>query len=289
MAKRTAAERLDEIRRLLEHNRRSMATARQDFDTATRKGQAERASAAKVRIAKYRRLIAAKTTVEAKYAAIASLDPLGARVVEKAHRAKPAPKTEDPAAVKPKRKGKSMPAQAAPQPRAITAAEPVAVRVPAPWAFGHVDQAEMRVTPSIRQLANRGDLDSRQVRAAGWVRSVIEAASASGVSGIDYSAIKVDTSTKGGAPVMDTVVSAMATHRAVCAALGPIGYRVVRAIAYDGRTAAEVAAAWPTAIVTDGCADRRTRDFIGRTFRESMTIIAEQFCSGIDPNGQRKS
>lgn len=168
-------------------------------------------------------------------------------------------------------------------PRPIIAAEPVAVRVPAPWAFGHVDQAEMRVTPSIRQLANRGDLDSRQVRAAGWVRSVIEAASASGVSGIDYSAIKVDTSTKGGAPAMDAVVAGREAHVAVALRLGSIGYHVVRAVAFTGLTLAEVAASWPTATVTGGSADKATRDFIGRTFRESLLIIADEFCSAIDP------
>jgi hypothetical protein len=281
--RRRAAERLADVTRLLERNRRSIARARKDFDIAIRKGQAERASAAKARIAKYRRLIAAKASVEAKYAVIAGLDPLGARVVEKARAAKPKPVAE-PEPPKPKRKGK--PAMPPTTPRPIIAAEPVPVRVPAPWAFGHVDQAEMRVTSSILGLWKRGGITSEQLRAAGWVRSIIEAAGASGVSGIDYSAIKVDTSTKAGAPMMDAVVSARDAHAAVCAALGKDLYTVVYRIAYSGCTIVQVASTWPDATVTDGQVDRRTLDHIARCLRDGLRRVAEDFCSGIDPNRQ---
>jgi len=276
MARKTATERAAAAKKLVDRHSAAVQRARVDLAKAEAAGDDAAIAEARAKVAKATRWRLAARERVARYAPIATLDGIGARVEAKAAAAAPIARAADEAAAKAERQR-----ERAKAPKPISSAS-IVVMVPSPWSK-NLDSAEMRVSNPIKQLARRGDIDKRQARAAAWFRSVVEAAEAGGVGCIDYSAIRVDTSTRGGAPIMDDVLSAMEDHKRAAQALGLIGYRIVRAVVYEGRTCAEVSATWPTATVVNGSPDRQTREFIGRALREGLSLLDREFCQPLDP------
>jgi hypothetical protein len=170
------------------------------------------------------------------------------------------------------------------------------VSVPAAWATGRTDDALMRVPPSLQRMARRGEIGPAEIKAAGYVHSVIEAAEAGGLAGIDFRRIRVDTSRTAKAPSADSVLGAMALHQQLAATLGERPYAIVRAVCYEGWSVMDVAIAWPSATLGNGGVDDNTRKFIGRTLREALGLVHDRFCRPINSPtftlirpGERKS
>lgn len=142
---------------------------------------------------------------------------------------------------------------------------------------GKVDRPLMRVSETITRLHGAGSIGAREVQAAGWLRTTIESVECYGTRAIDYAADKVDGSMashlRNAAPW--NVIDAMETIKEVQTEVGTVAYGWLRAIVYEDRTVASLAALRPA------------RDRIIGQVVQALGKIADRWCRSLDPRQTR--
>ncbi|MCM5556295.1 hypothetical protein [Pleomorphomonas sp. JP5] len=157
----------------------------------------------------------------------------------------------------------------------------VEISVASPWFTDKTDRVFVRASETVRRLAakspERGGLSRLAVVASGYVVSLVEAASASGATAIDYRVIKVDTSTKSFDGPADSILGAKTELAMIAAYVGQPDWSILMAVCVEGLTVEEAARGWHTAKVLNGKADAKTREAVGRRLRDALEAIGDRF------------
>jgi hypothetical protein len=133
----------------------------------------------------------------------------------------------------------------------------------------------------LEMMLARQRLDRPLYEAGVRFRRIYEAAAIGPGRGIDPGHIKVDGGRLGD-PLSDSVVHAQFEMKRLAQQLGPIGERIVSAVAGRGMTISELAERWPSP------EDVRTkRDYLTMRFKEALDFLAEEVWGAKGPERGR--
>lgn len=133
----------------------------------------------------------------------------------------------------------------------------------------------------LEMMLARQRLDRPLYEAGVRFRRIYEAAAIGPGRGIDPGHIKVDGGRLGD-PLSDSVVHAQFELKRLAQQLGPIGERIVSAVAGRGMTISELAERWPSPE-----AMRKRLDYLDMRFKEALDFLAEEVWGAKGPERGR--
>lgn len=133
----------------------------------------------------------------------------------------------------------------------------------------------------LEMMLARRRLDQPLYEAGVRFRRIYEAAEIGPGRGIDPGHIKVDGGRLGD-PLSDSVVHAQFELKRLAQQLGPIGERIVSAVAGRGMTISELAQRWPSPEAL-----RKRLDYLDMRFKEALDFLAEEVWGAKGPEQGR--
>lgn len=133
----------------------------------------------------------------------------------------------------------------------------------------------------LEMMLARSRLDRPLYEAGVRFRRIYEAAAIGPGRGIDPAHIKVDGG-RVGDPLSDSVVHAQFELKRLAQQLGPIGERIVSAVAGQGITISELAERWPGPE-----ASRQKLDYLGMRLKEALDLLASEVWGAKGPDQGR--